>query len=254
MRNTTRQPVRIESIKPLVRYVDEGQAVVEVQVTLSGSLPAGEEDAPVRRVEALVEVDSADGFHDEQTFKLDKNAKAPTLRFDLVRPRLWWPAGMGEQSLYELKVTLLVNRRASDEAVAALGLTSVRGRELNKGGELSVNGRSYRIEDVIAVDLRDEEAFLPVGGGSLLVVRGHYGPDVLYDAADRAGIMLVQCVPIDPEGLPENRIAAEVDRLAGHPSLAGWYVGHFGKMIERMAFCLGALDPSRSVFRRVPGL
>src|SRR5690606_21495749 len=99
---------------------------------------------------------------------------------------------------------------------------------------LIVNGELCAIESVVSVDRSDESRMLPAAGNSLLVVRDHYGTDLLYDAADRAGILMVQCVPIHPQGAPEQDVAVEVSRLASHPSLAGWYVGHLGELTERI--------------------
>src|SRR5690606_12906808 len=88
---------------------------------------------------------------------------------------------------------------------------------------------------------------------SLLIVRDHYGTDLLYDAADRAGILMVQCVPIHPSGEPERDVAVEISRLAGHPSLAGWYVGHLGNLSDRLAAAIRTLDPPHTIFRELPG-
>ena len=100
---------------------------------------------------------------------------------------------------------------------------------------------------------RGRQALASVEAAELVLIRGHYGPDVLYDAADRAGILMVQAVPIHPQGQPESEMADQVDRLLSHPSLAGWFVGHLGFMTERIAYCVSSLDPTRNVFRAIPG-
>ena len=102
------------------------------------------------------------------------------------------------------------------------------------------------------VDKIDEHSLLPATGDSLLLVRDHFGAEVLYEAADRAGILLVQCVPIDAEGKLELSVAEQVDRLASHPSLAGYFVGHLGKLTGKVAEALKLLDPTRSVFLNFP--
>lgn len=244
----------LESVRPLVRYVDQEQAVIEMAITLRSPLPLFE--GPVyfiRDLYALLEINTSEGFHDEHLVRFDARQANHRLRLDIVQPQRWWPANMGDQPLYDLKVSLIADNEMVDEWDGSVGLTSVRRRAPKDPSVLMVNGEECEISAVIPVDLVDEQHLLPVAGDSLMIVRGHWGPDVLYDAADRAGILLVQCVPVDNDGRPEAIVADHIDRLSGHPSLAGWYVGHLGKYTERMSYCIRSLDPTRNVFRRIPG-
>lgn len=243
------EPVlRLSTIRPLVRYVDENQAVIETHVALRLPLPAPDEVVPPSQIDLIVEVRGTDGFSDEQHFRVPLRDYHAVIRTEVVEPDRWWPAGMGAQPLYALTVRLLDHGTPIDERSAVIGLTSVR----RDHHGLLVNGQVCGINAVVPIDPADERRMLPVTGDSLLVIRGHYGPDVLYDAADRAGILLIQCVPIHPEGRPEIDITAQVQRLAPHPSLAGWFVGHMGVMTERISRSLRRLDPARSVFTDVP--
>ena len=241
------------SVRPMVRYVDQEQAVIEVQVSVPTTWP-DPPAVPKRRVDLFIEMHGSDGFVDEQRMPVRLREQRGFVRFEMVQPQRWWPAGMGEQMLYELSVTLLDGEVMLDRHCTMLGLRSVRGGEAGSGdASLIVNGELCDIRSVVAVDLTDECKMLPVAGDSLLVVRDHYGTDVLYDAADRAGILMVQCVPIHPQGTPEHDVAGQIARLAGHPSLAGWYVGHLGAMIDEVAAYIRGLDPTHSIFRNMPG-
>ena len=71
-------------------------------------------------------------------------------------------------------------------------------------------------------------------------------------SADRAGILLIQCVPVDEQGSPAETIDTQIERLASHPSLAGYFVGHLGKLCDTVAERIRAIDPTRAVFRRFP--
>jgi hypothetical protein len=102
------------------------------------------------------------------------------------------------------------------------------------------------------IDHADAASLLPATGESLLLVRDHYGEQTLYDAADRAGILLVQSVPIDSEGTPSLAVREQLDRLCSHPCLAGYYVGHLGPLAERVEHTLRQMDPTRAIFRRFP--
>ncbi|MEX0746216.1 MAG: hypothetical protein WD118_11495 [Phycisphaeraceae bacterium] len=250
-----RIPLKFSSIRPLVRYVDQEQAVVDAQFHVVGRFPHDGRDARDRETEVFVEIYGSDGFRDESRSVVRLNEGTGSVRVDLVYPQRWWPAGMGEQSLYELVLSLGVDGDITDRRAVTLGLTSVR-PEADDDSELEprllVNGQTCPIRNVLMVDRIDESQLLPATGDSLLVVRDHYGPDLLYQAADRAGILLVQSVPLHPTASPELDVAAQVDRLSPHPSLAGWFVGHLGGLSDDLACRLRGLDPTRSVFRQFP--
>jgi hypothetical protein len=116
-----------------------------------------------------------------------------------------------------------------------------------------VNGQPCALHSVVTVDRVDENQFLPATGDSLLLVTDHYGPELLYQAADQAGILLMQCVPLDPQAEPERMVREQIDRLTPHPSLAGYFVGHLGRLSDQLAKRLKQLDPTRPIFRQVPG-
>ena len=247
-------PRPISAVRPLVRYVDSEQAVIELHVTTRPHhLPAAPRNE--RPPEVWMQITGTDGFYDEQRAPLTLDGAQGRTRFDIVEPQRWWPAGMGDQPLYEMTLTLVHGDAQLDAQSVTLGLTSVRpdvgGIESDKP-HLLVNGEICVVRTVLPVDSVDERQLLPATGDSLLLVRDHYGPDVLYQAADRAGILLVQSVPIHPRAEPEREVARQVDRLAAHPSLAGWFVGHLGRLSDRVAQRLRRLDPTRSVFRDFP--
>ncbi len=202
----------VTSLRPLVRYVDEQQAVIDVHVPThpgAGPYPAVEANA---HLELFMEIAGADGFHDESRVVLPMRDGEGGTRFEIVEPQRWWPAGMGEQPLYEMTLTLMHGKRWLDQRHVSIGLTSVRPNgddaELAEP-RLLVNGQVCAFRSVLPVDRIDENQLLPVTGDSLLLVRDHYGPDVLYQAADRAGVLLVQCVPIHPLAQPEQDMIAK---------------------------------------------
>ena len=246
-------PLRFGSVRPLVRYVDDRQAVIDTRFTALD--PPDAAGPSTRAVEVLIEVDGEDGFHDEGAARVTTRLGAGSFRFEIVEPQRWWPAGMGEQALYTLNIRLLFDDGVVDKKSFTLGLTSVRrdhalGQQF--GPQLLVNGRICEVQDVLVIDRVDESSLLPATGESLLLVRDHYGCESLYDAADRAGILLIQSVPIDPNGTPEAAVADQVDRLASHPSLAGYFVGHLGDLTQQVTDHIRRLDPTRGVFHDFP--
>ncbi|MEM1109579.1 MAG: hypothetical protein AAGH99_12910 [Planctomycetota bacterium] len=249
------QQVRLDSVRPLVRYVDKDQAVIDAHFTTLPAVAGSSRQRPNRAVNVAVEIDGSDGFHDEGEARVQLSDHRGRFRFEVVRPRRWWPAGMGEQALYKLSITVAEPGLGRAERSVTFGLTSVRrDRVLGEGFDesLLVNGRICDIESVVPVDHADAQQLLPANGESLLLVRDHFGPDALYDAADRAGILLVQCVPIRPDAEVESAVVQQVGRLSSHPSLAGYFVGHLGALSDSVATKLKKIDPTRMVLRRFP--
>ncbi|MEM7576856.1 MAG: hypothetical protein AAF328_05205 [Planctomycetota bacterium] len=247
----------LQSIRPLVRYVDADLAVVDTHFQLRPALirePSERDPNPA--VTVHVEIHGDRGFFDEGDTAMRVGEGGGSVRFELHAPERWWPAGMGDQSLYTVKLSLMTEAGDTlDEQDVTFGLNSVR-RDRALGQDLPpvllVNGRICAIRDVLMVDSADAASLLPATGESLLLVRDHYGDETLYDAADRAGILLVQSVPIDEDGTPSLAVRRQMDRLTSHPCLAGYFVGHLGPLSERVEHALRELDPTRAVFRRFP--
>lgn len=239
--------------RTLVRYVDERQAVIDTHVFVRRAAlsDVGRRDRG-KPLDVLVRLESADGQVLEKRTTIEPDSDSGLLRLDLSDPRRWWPAGMGEQALYTVTITLLLADQPLARWESVIGLTSVRpGATDNEQPVLLVNGRPCSIHAVVPVRPVDEQQLLAVGPDSLLLVSDHFAPDVLCEAADRAGILLVQSVPA-PEVDPRADLRAQVDRLCGHPSLAGWLVSRAGDIGDHLVEAIRKLDPTRSVFRRLP--
>ncbi len=229
---------RVNWVRPLIRYVDSDLAVVEAHVFLRRSAADPQRGA----VDVLVRVDAPDGRSTVVQRKIEPDADTGLIRFELKSPQRWWPAGMGEQPLYRMSVTILASDRELDSWATTIGLTSVR--PLGRGDRWLVNSVECPIQSVVPVRPVDEAGLLAVGGQSLLLVRDHVAPEVLCEAADRAGILLVQSL------LPG--VQRQVDRLAAHPSLAGWFVDPASHNTQRLEQSVRALDPTRKVLRTLP--
>jgi hypothetical protein len=243
---------RFDTVRPLVRYVDADQAVIEVPFTLAPALPPAKPRHPAN-LAVLVQISGEDGFNDELIFQLpsrlpDLHAAHHPPQLTILRPDRWWPAGLGEQPLYRMRLTLLADEDVADVWSASFGLTSIRANPRHGREILLVNGREHEIHGVVVIDRIDERRLLPAAGDSVLLVRDHYGTDLLYQAADRAGILMIQCVPIHAQAAPHADVLAQVQRLVHHPCLAGWFVGHLGPLADDVARAIRRLDPTRAVF------
>jgi beta-galactosidase/beta-glucuronidase len=248
------EELRLTSVRPLVRYVDEEQAVIDTHFGTVGPIPKAQ-PAFTGEADVHITIQSVDGFHDEGRTRTPVRNGEGSVRFEVVHPQRWWPAGMGEQPLYELTLRLIEGDSVVDQRTVTIGLTSVRCDAKDPDTEhpgFLVNGRLCKIQSIVMVDKVDEKTLLPATGSSLLMIRDHYGPELLYEAADRAGVLLVQAVPISELGRPSVEVADEIDRLAAHPCLAGWFVGHLGAVRDTVTQRIRALDPTHTVFERFP--
>ncbi len=240
-----------ETIRPLVRYVDAERAVVETVIRTRQPLVS---DAPPdAEVDVVLSVSSDDGFEDEMIRRVKTENGAVRVQFEMVWPHRWWPASMGAQAFYTLNVDIRVEGVSLDQRSHVLGLTSVRlDRDDSK---VLVNGEPFELQEVVAIDRCSENQILPAGANTILMVRDHFAGDDLLEATDRAGILTIQCVPLDAEPDTSRRLGRVVDhvrRLSNHPSLMGWYVGHLGPAADRMAKAIRKVDPTRVVYRDLP--
>jgi beta-mannosidase len=186
----------------------------------------------------------------------------------LENPALWWPAGLGPQTLLRVKSRLLSADQVLDERTTSIGLRRVRlVREPDRHGEsfeLEVNGRrvycvgaNWIPDDSFPARITRERLraqlerarelnmnMLRVWGG------GFYESDDFYELTDELGILVWQDFPYacsyypeDPLSLKAARREAreQVRRLRCHPSLVLWC----GNNENRTMFESGWEDPAR---------
>jgi beta-mannosidase len=155
-------------------------------------------------------------------------------------PQLWWPRALGDQPLYDVVVEVVVDDLVSDSHRWRTGLREVR----MDGFVTTVNGERLFLKGVCIGPTREllaeadpAEVAADVHravdlGLDLVRVHGHIARDELYEAADRAGMLLWQDLPIQWALQRQARPAARrlarhaVDELAHHPSLLVWCAHH----------------------------
>ncbi|KAJ5189449.1 Glycoside hydrolase superfamily [Penicillium cf. griseofulvum] len=181
---------------------------------------------------------------------------------DANAPSLWWPAGMGKQSLYNIKVTI---HSANDDLASVTRRTGFRTIFLNRSNitvkqlaqgiapganwHFEVNGHEFYAK---GSNLIPPDAFWPrvtegkmkrlfdsviAGNQNMLRVwaSGAYLPDFMYDLADERGVLLWSEFQFSDALYPTDQpflddVAAEVvynvRRVNHHPSLALWAGGN----------------------------
>lgn len=167
-----------------------------------------------------------------------------TLSVRILDPQLWWPAGQGDQHLYDLEITF-----AKAKATRRIGLRDIQlvteKDAIGLGFKFRINGRDIfckganwipadalpgRITDAKTRDLLQSAAdanmnMIRAWGG------GRYEPDSFYDTCDELGLLVWQdfmfacnLYPSDEPYLAEVRaeVADNVARIHHHASLALW--------------------------------
>lgn len=202
-------------------------------------------------VDATIEVENTTDKKVVATkqIKLTNGVNKIALDFTIVNPKLWYPIGLGEQSLYSFKAKLVVNKKPIDEATKRTGLRTLELRqkpdEYGKSFEFIINGipvfghgANWIPADIfptritkekyktLLTSLRDANMnMLRVWGG------GIYEDDYYYDLADEMGILVWQdfmfacsMYPGDAAFLDNVKHEAidNVKRLRNHPSIVIW--------------------------------
>lgn len=173
----------------------------------------------------------------------------------LNSPKVWWPAGMGGQPLYDLDLTASVAGTVSDTAHESFGIRDVRA-PLNSDGarQYSVNGRRLLIkgggwspDEFLRWDrtyVEDRLQYALDLGLNTIRLEGHLEPDEFFDLADRYGILTLPgwecCDKWEGQvngGEPGDKwtaadypvakasMAAEAARLRDHPSVISFLIG-----------------------------
>lgn len=218
----------------------------------------------VAHLDAEVEIDASSDGPAQVTVQYSENGKPVTLTskemlhtgrnivdfpIEIRKPKLWWPAGYGDQPLYEFKATLGVGGTTADQRSVKTGLRSiVLRRQLDKWGrsfEFIVNGVPVFAKgaDVIPFDsfpnrvtTADYRRILQSArDANMNMIRhwggGYYETDEFYQICDELGIMVWQDMMFGNDWQPgtyafKQNIEAEAEdqvrRLRNHPSIIIW--------------------------------
>ncbi|MFZ3599363.1 glycoside hydrolase family 2 protein [Streptomyces sp. BH104] len=236
---------RLDDVRPLVRVEDDGTGVVEVHADIERAATG----CPDLVLTAEV------GGHRARAVLTGGDTGA-VLRLAVPDARLWWPAGYGDQPLYDLHVTLstsdqdvepldTLDRRVGFRNITVDTTPDETGTPFTfvvNGTRIFAKGANWIPDDHFLtritrerLERRVEQAhaahmnMLRVWGG------GIYETDDFYDVCDERGMLVWQDFPFACAAYPEEEplrgeVEAEarenVARLTGHPSLALWNGGN----------------------------
>ena len=220
--------VRIRELRVLCREATSERAVVVLRANL--------ETAEGRTVTVRSSVGAVD--HElTQPLAAGENHLEWTVTID--QPQLWWPWSLGSQPMHDVSVEVWVDDDLSHRRAVRTGLRRV---ELRKwicsvnGERLYLKGSNHgptrmALAEASAADIAGDVRLAKDAGLDLLRVHVHVSRPELYDAADEAGLLLWQDLPLQwgyARGVRKQAVRqarAAVQTLGHHPSIAIW-CGH----------------------------
>lgn len=219
-------PVRIDRVRVLCRDADESRAFLHLVAVLDS-------DA-ARRVDVVTTADSGHVASVEQALATGENEIEWTL--EIRRPSLWWPHSLGDQPLTEIAVEVFVDGSSSDRFTRRTGLrevaqsswiTSINGERMFIKGA-NVPPTRFGLANADPDLLRADVARAVDAGLDAVRVQAHIAPPAFYEAADEAGLLILQDFPLHgsyarsvrQQAVRQARLA--VDWLGHHPSIVHW--------------------------------
>jgi beta-mannosidase len=263
VRVVTTGPVHVGRARVLCTEAGEARGRLVVALTLDADLEvAGTGGAPLP-ARLAVRVDDAHGrilAEHARDVSLADGENHLSVDIDVERPPRWWPRSLGDQPLCRVGITVDVHDETSDEVSVRTGFREVRAKRLQfsvNGEPLFLHGASQgpvrtMLAEADAADFRRVVELALDAGLDLLRVHEHVSRPELYDAADEAGLLLWQDLPMrgryarTARGQATAQARAMVDVLGHHPSIATW-CAHDAPYLEPAP---GVASPPRGLRRR----
>ncbi len=232
---------------------------------------------PDLHLEVLVRVCYKGNILHEARDILDKDQT--TLHLNIKNPQLWWPAGLGEQPLYEVTVDILAGRTCHEHIARRIGLRHFRQETSSAEGQagrrffvnnhpMFLKGASWMPADLYVARLTRVEYARLVKAAAVANMNclrvwggGVYENDAFYDLCDEYGICVWQDMMLSEgaAGKPDNATLAvfereargAVQRVKHHPCVILWCAGDGGAQNLDAAYAktasalVQALDPDR---------
>ncbi len=230
---------KIETVTFQTSKLNDDLAEVEVITEISGS----QSD----KLSLQINLSDVENIYEQKT-KIISATKFKTI-IKIKNPKLWWPNGEGEQSLYSLTVKILDdNKIVLDEINKNVGIRKLE-LILTEDGKSNfkfrINNRDIYCQGVNWIPA---DSFLPrikkekyskllmfAKNANMNIVRvwggGIYEDDEFYSLCDRLGLLVWQDFMFACGSYPEHKLFIEnvkkevtqnVIRLQHHPSLAIW--------------------------------
>lgn len=176
------------------------------------------------------------GQEHEQTHSAAVGENRVEWTFDVPAPSLWWPHTLGDQPLHDLRCDVVAAGEVSDHREVRIGFRTVS----LKHWVLRVNGEALFLKgtgmlpttprpgDATPQQVEGDVGAAVEAGLDFLRVIAHVARPELYRAADEAGLLIWQDLPLrgvmarGVRGQATRQAREAVDLLGHHPSVAVW--------------------------------
>ncbi|MGW6929262.1 glycoside hydrolase family 2 protein [Lentzea sp. NPDC054927] len=233
---------RLAQVRPVVTVSPDHTGHVELHVDVEWT------EAPRENLALEISVGSC-----EHTVVVPAGQQTVVARVDVPDVDLWWPAGHGDQPLYDLDVVLRSGSATVDGAKRRIGFRTITvdttPDEIGTPFTIAVNstplfvkGANWIPDDHFLTRITRERLARRVGqavGAHINLLRvwggGIYESDDFYDVCDERGVLVWQDFPLACAAYPEEEpVRAELEaearenvvRLMSHASLALWNGGN----------------------------
>ncbi len=228
----TSGPVRIDRARVLCvdGSVERGRIACNVTLDASTELRRADMHAVVRGPSHVVLLDAW------RTVTLAAGTNELAWMLTVDDPPRWWPRALGPQTLCSVDFSVDVDGVESDGFTQPVAFRDIRrhGSDFVVNGErMFLKGASYAparalLGDADAELVRADVARALDANLDLLRVHTHIAPPAFYDAADEAGLLLWQDLPMEggyARGVRRQaarQARAMVELLGAHPSIVMW--------------------------------
>jgi len=245
---TTSGPVSLRAPQVVTKLdtdaLDSADLTIRTELTnLSDRPVSGKLEVTIETIRISTPVDLAGGEIKEVTLTPDDFKQ-----LHVARPRVWWPAKLGKQEMYHLKLAFVTGTQTSDSADLDFGIRQVTSELTDQGYRLfKINGRNILIRGAgWAPDMlyrtsakRQEQELRYVLDMGLNTIRmeGKIENEHFLSLADRMGVLIMagwcccshwemwdKWTPEDKTIATES-LRSQLTRLRNHPSVFVWLNG-----------------------------
>lgn len=219
-------PVAIRHFRALCSSADATHAEVSLRAVLLAANPGD--------VELTTEVA---GVSTTTTHTVAKGENRVEWQVRVPQPELWWPAGSGDQPLFDLRVTARIDGGViTDRKRRRIGFrsTSMRDFILRVNNHrtfvrgINVAPFSLDMANVSSDELHAEAIAIRDAGFNMVRIRSHVTRHEFVDACDEIGLLIWQDLPLagsyarSVTAQAEQQARDMIDLFAHHPSVVIW--------------------------------
>jgi exo-1,4-beta-D-glucosaminidase len=209
----------------------------------SGKPVKGSLQVDIEQIHVAQDVELASGESKEISFTPDRFAQ-----LHVKNPRLWWPAKLGPQNLYQATVRFIADGQESDRQAITFGIRQVTSEFTEKGYRLfKINGKKIVIRgggwtfDMLLdrSDQRVEQEMRYALDMNLNTIRleGKIENNYFFDLADRTGMLVMAgwcCCDFwekwkswsdEDKDIAAESLRSQLLRIRPHPSVVMWLNG-----------------------------